>query len=150
MNICHIELANPLTKHTLLVIGQIQYVFNTSRNKSSSPSIEAMQICPQNQVKKCCSLKLDRCIYQDLIFEAQQMYLSRIMKFRFPDLFFMHIQAMCLGFLFSQPQTYIWIILRAVMLLLHLQLHAYCDQRQFALVHISLKEATMFIRHTVL
>ena len=35
-NICHVELANPLTKCTLLVIGQIQDVFNTSRNKSSS------------------------------------------------------------------------------------------------------------------
>ena len=34
-NICHVELANPLTKCTLLVIGQIQDVFNTLRNKSS-------------------------------------------------------------------------------------------------------------------
>ena len=47
MNICHLELANPLTKCILLVIGQIQDVFNTSRNKSSSPSIEAMKICPR-------------------------------------------------------------------------------------------------------
>ena len=31
-----IKLANLLTKHTLLVIGQIQDVFNTSKNKSSS------------------------------------------------------------------------------------------------------------------
>ena len=31
-----IELANPLTKRTLLVIGQIQDVFNISKNKSSS------------------------------------------------------------------------------------------------------------------
>ena len=38
-------------------------------------------------MKKCCVLKLDRCIYQDLIFEARQidrqLYLSRITKFRF-------------------------------------------------------------------
>ena len=33
MNTCHLELANPLTKCTLLVIWQIQDVFNTSRNK---------------------------------------------------------------------------------------------------------------------
>ena len=46
-NICHLELTNPLTKRTLLVIGQIQDVFNTLRNKSSSPSIETMQICPR-------------------------------------------------------------------------------------------------------
>ena len=32
----NLELANPLTKCTLLVIGQIQDVFNTSKNKSSS------------------------------------------------------------------------------------------------------------------
>ena len=43
-NICHLELANLLTKCTLLVIGQIQDVFNTSRNKSSSPSVKPMQI----------------------------------------------------------------------------------------------------------
>ena len=41
-NICHLELASPLTKRTLLVIGQIQDVFNTSRNKSSSPNVKAM------------------------------------------------------------------------------------------------------------
>ena len=35
-NICHVELANPLTKRILLVIGQLQDVFNTSSNKSSS------------------------------------------------------------------------------------------------------------------
>ena len=46
-NICHIELSNPLTKHILFVIGYIQDVFNTLRNKSSNPSIETMQICPR-------------------------------------------------------------------------------------------------------
>ena len=35
-NICYCKLANPLTKHTLLIIGQIQDGFSISRNKSSS------------------------------------------------------------------------------------------------------------------
>ena len=35
-NICHLELSNPLTKCTLLVIGLIYDVFNTSKNKISS------------------------------------------------------------------------------------------------------------------
>ena len=44
-----LELANPLTKRTLLVIGQFQDVFNDSRNKVSSSSVKAMQICPRNK-----------------------------------------------------------------------------------------------------
>ena len=35
-NVCYCKLANLLTKHTLLVIWQIQNVFNTSKNKNSS------------------------------------------------------------------------------------------------------------------
>ena len=35
-NICYCKLANPLTKHTLLVIEQIQHGFSTSKNKSST------------------------------------------------------------------------------------------------------------------
>ena len=50
-NICHLELANPLTKHTLLVIWQIQNVFNTLRNKSSSLSVKAMQIYPRIKLR---------------------------------------------------------------------------------------------------
>ena len=40
----NIELANLLTKCTLLIIGQIQDVFNASRNKVSSSSVKAMQV----------------------------------------------------------------------------------------------------------
>ena len=79
-NICHLELANPLTKLALLVIRQIQDVFNTSRNKSSSPITEAMQICFKNQVKKCCPLnlerQLDKYIYRDLKGETRQIILT--------------------------------------------------------------------------
>ena len=39
----NLELVNPLTKRTLLVIEQIQDVFNTSTNKVSSPSVNVMQ-----------------------------------------------------------------------------------------------------------
>ena len=38
----NIELVNLLTKRTLLIIRQIQDVFNVSRNKSSNPSVKAM------------------------------------------------------------------------------------------------------------
>ena len=108
----------------------------------------------KNQVKNCCSLKLDRyldrCIYQDLICEAQQiarqLYLSRIMKFKFPDMFFTYIQAICVGFLFSQSYTYIRIILRAIKGDAKGFIDAYCDQIQSALVHISLEEAVAFVR----
>ena len=44
----NLELANPLTKHTLLIIGQIQDAFNTLRNKVSSSSVKAMQVFPRN------------------------------------------------------------------------------------------------------
>ena len=40
----NVELVNPLTKRTSLVIGQVQDVFNTSKNKVSSSSVKAMQI----------------------------------------------------------------------------------------------------------
>ena len=60
------------------------------------------------------------------------------------------MQAMCLGFLFSQPYTYIRVILKAIIRLLNLLLHACCDQRQYALVHLSLEEATTFVRRRVL
>ena len=43
-NICYVELANLLTKYNLLVIGQIQYVFNTSRNKSSSLVLNSFEL----------------------------------------------------------------------------------------------------------
>ena len=42
-----LELANPLTKCTLLVIWQIQDVFNSLRNKVSSLSVKAMQVCQE-------------------------------------------------------------------------------------------------------
>ena len=38
-----LELANPLTKHTLLVIGQIQDVFNTLRNKVLRISVKTSE-----------------------------------------------------------------------------------------------------------
>ena len=44
-----LELANPLTKRTLLIIGQIQDVFNASRNNVSSSSVKTMQVYPRNK-----------------------------------------------------------------------------------------------------
>ena len=44
----NLELANPLTKHTLLIIRQIQDVFNALRNKVSSSSVKAVQVYPRN------------------------------------------------------------------------------------------------------
>ena len=64
----NIELANALTKRTLLVIGQIQDVFNVSRNEVSRLSVKGMQVCPRKQAKSANSLKLDSwldsCIYR--------------------------------------------------------------------------------------
>ena len=107
----------------------------------------------KNQVKKCCSLKLDRfldkCIYQDLIFEARQIALSRIMKFKFPNPISRISMCICVGFLFLQIYTYIRIILRVVKgdaTWCKVIIHSNCDRRQFSLIHFSLKEATAFVR----
>ena len=43
----NVELANLLTKHTLLEFEQIYGVFNASKNKVSSSSVKAMQVCPR-------------------------------------------------------------------------------------------------------
>ena len=48
-----------LTKRTLLVFGQIQDVFNTSKNCVSRSSVEDMQVCQRFKLKKCYSLKPD-------------------------------------------------------------------------------------------
>ena len=55
----NIELANTLTKCTLLVIWQIQDEFNASRNKVSSLSVKTMQVYPRNKLRSASSLKLD-------------------------------------------------------------------------------------------
>ena len=73
----------------------------------------------------------------------------RITKFRFLDLFSTHIQAICVGFIFSKPYTYIRIILRALKddtTWCKVIIHSNCDWRQFALVHLSLEEAVEFVR----
>ena len=108
-NICHIELANSLTKCTLLIIEQIQDVFNTSKNKSSSPSFEAMQICPRKSSEEVLFIKtrqiarpmyllrfnssklnrqFDSCIYQGLRNSNFQIYFSRISKLFVQGFFF--------------------------------------------------------------
>ena len=45
----NIELANALTKRILLVIGQIQDMFNASRNEVLRLSVKGMQVCPRNK-----------------------------------------------------------------------------------------------------
>ena len=76
---------------------------------------------------------------------SRQLYISRITKFRLPSLFFTHIQVICVGFLFSQPWTYIRIILRAVkgdVTWFKVIIHSNYDRRQFVIIHLSLEEAT--------
>ena len=48
----NIELANLLTKCTLLVIWQIYDVFNALRNKVSSSSVKAMQVYQKQKKTK--------------------------------------------------------------------------------------------------
>ena len=99
-------------------------------------------------MKKCCSLKLDKCIYRDLISEARQIALSRIMKFRFTDLVSRIFMCICVGFLFSQLYTYIRIILKTIKgdaTWCKVIIHSNYDRRQFALNHLSLKEAVVFV-----
>ena len=107
----NLELVNPLTKCTLLVIWQIQNVFNASRNKVSSISVKAMPSLSKKQLKKCQILKLDSQhlsrIKKLLKPETRQLarqipYLLRFMKFSFSKLISLKSVSMCLGFLFSQ------------------------------------------------
>ena len=67
-NICYVKLVNSLTKRILLVIGQIQDVFNTSINKNSNLGL-----------KPCKSVQESS---EEVLFIrsqqiARQMYLSR-------------------------------------------------------------------------
>ena len=107
----------------------------------------------KNQVKKCCSLKLDRfldkCIYQDLIFEARQIALSRIMKFKFPNLISRISMCICVGFLFLQIYTYIRIILRVVKgdaTWCKVIIHSNCDRRQFAFIFLLKKLLRLYAK----
>ena len=59
----------------------------------------------------------------------------------------------CLGFLFSQPKTYIRIVLRAVTgdaPQCKIFSRAYFESRIYALVHLSLGEAAVFVHYRVL
>ena len=67
----YVELANPLTKHTLLVIWQIQDVFNTSRNKSSNLVLNPCKSI-QETSKKMLFIKTQQIIYRDLMFNSRQ------------------------------------------------------------------------------
>ena len=82
-----------------------------------------MQVCPRFKCRKCCSLKLDSQLFIETcraveargsIVARQIGYLSRFMKNIILDLFLLQFVIMYLSFLFSQPQTYKRIILRAV------------------------------------
>ena len=53
----NIELANLLTKRTLLVIWQIYDVFNASKNKVSSSSVKTMQVCQKKKTKEVLDFK---------------------------------------------------------------------------------------------
>ena len=112
----------------------------------------------QVQVLKPCKFVQEsrikwRCIYRDLKCEAWQLYLSRITKINFLDLVSCISMCMCLGFPFSQPQTYIRIILRVISVdetRWKGFMQAYYDQRQFALVYLSLEEVAAFVHCRVL
>ena len=100
-----------------LVIWQIQVVFNTSRNKVSSSSVKAMQ------VRKCRILNLDNqhlsrfkesCFSPRLDSCSTDIVSVKIYEVQFFKLIFIQSVNVCLGFLFSQSQTYINIILRAI------------------------------------
>ena len=87
------KLANPLTKHTLLVIGKIYDGFSTSRNKSSSlvlkPRksiqetseevlfIKTQQIARQNHIYRGLMLKLDKSLTTAVSVENYKIRISK-------------------------------------------------------------------------
>ena len=79
-NICHyfMQLAYPLTKCTLLVFGQIQDVFNISKNCVSRSIVEDMQVCPRFKLKKCCcSLKFNNQLDSQLSIRLKKLFQPR-------------------------------------------------------------------------
>ena len=64
-------------KRILLVFGQIQNVFNTSRNCISRSSVEDIRVCPRNKLKKCLSLKLDSQLDNQLSIELKKLFQPR-------------------------------------------------------------------------
>ena len=149
----YVELANPLTKHTLLVIGQIQDVFNTSRNKSSNLVLNPYKSV-QEKSKEMLFIKTRQIIYRDLMFNSRQFstkavsiknYEIQISK----SIFHAYPSYLC-RISFLTTLDIIRIILRAVIRLLHLLLQAYCDRRQFALVYLSFEEVAAFVHRRVL
>ena len=95
-------------------------------------------------MKKCCSLKLDRCIYRGIIYDSRQLsteavfienYEIQISKF----VFHTYLSYLCrVSFLTAIDATWCKGII-----------HEYCDQRH-ALVHLSLEEVAAFVRRRVL
>ena len=93
-------LANHLTKHTLLVIGQIQDGFSTSRNKSSSLVLKsckfvqetsekvlcfkAQQISQQNHINQDLMMKLDSSSIEAV---SVKNYEIRISKYNFVNIY---------------------------------------------------------------
>ena len=80
-NICHVELANLLTKCTLLVIRQIQDVFNTSRNKSSSLVLKPCKSVqePSEEVLFIKARQIARQMYQiDLMYDSRQLLIETV------------------------------------------------------------------------
>ena len=104
-------------------------------------------------MKKCCSLKLDRCIYRGLMAwfstaARQKLYLSRIMKFRLLDLFSHISKCICAEFFFLITlyiyKDYFKGRIKTDATWCKVILLAYYDQRQFAIVHLFV-EATAFV-----
>ena len=78
----------------------------------------------------------------------QICYLSKFMKFNFSELISIESMNTCLGFLFSQPKTYIRIVLRAVTAdatQCKSSSQAYCESETYALVHLSLEGTIVFV-----
>ena len=76
-----------LTKRTLLIFGQIQNMFNASRNCVSRSNVKAMQVCPRFKLKSVSSLKLNGQLSIELeeLFQpcsSTDKYLLKFMKNR--------------------------------------------------------------------
>ena len=75
------------------------------------------------------------------------------MKIDFSDLISLQSMNRCLGFLFSQPKTYIRIVLRVVTAdatQCKRFSQAYCELETYALVHLFIQETAVFVHHRVI
>ena len=105
-------------------------------------------------MKKCWSLNLDRCIYQDLICDSRQLTTEAVSIENYEiqisrSVFHAYPSYLCRGSFLTTLDIY-KDYFKGRLTWCKGFIDAYCGRRQFTLVHLSLEEVTTFVRRRVL